>query len=106
MHHGIESGLARLRRPVAMLGAASLALVLGGTALLVPTVTVAKVASGCVKKCDRTLASSLAFCARTAESDSGGTPPATDGIPSVCEEAAAEAHDACLTACGAPGDPY
>jgi len=104
MHHGIKSGLARLRRPVAMLGAASLALVLGGTALLVPTVTVAKVPSGCVKKCNRTRARALDFCARTAESD--GTLPATDGTLSECEQLAADAHDACVAACGAPGDPY
>ena len=102
MHHGTKSGLARLRRPVAMLGAASVALVVGGTALLVPTVTVANVPSGCVKRCDRSFARSLAFCAR-AETLTGET---TDGDVNPCEQLAVEAHDDALAACGVVVGPY
>ena len=107
MLHGTKSGLVRLRRPVAMLGAVSVALILGGTALLVPTVTEAKVGAGCVSKCDRRLASALVFCARSAELAGDPTRPDTDGgAVSACEQRAAVAHDTCVAACGVPGDPF
>lgn len=104
MHHGTKSGLSRLRRPVAMLGAASVALVVGGTALLVPTVTVANVPSGCVKRCDRSYARALAFCARAGTLT--GETPTTDGEVNACAQLAVEAHDDCLAACGVVVDPY
>lgn len=111
MIHGNEGGFARFSRTAATLGAASLALSLGATALLVSTDSVAgggsgKVPAGCVAKCDRRLADTLAFCARTAEWLVVGNGATADGEVSACEARAAGAHEVCVASCGVPGDPY
>jgi len=108
MMHGSQRGLGRFGRPAVTLGAASLALILGATALLVSTDSVAGsgVPRGCVRKCDRRLADALVFCSRTAEWVVDRDGATVDGELTVCEARAREAHALCLEGCGVPGDPY